>query len=33
LLTLVFALYAAWVNRHMPTSRFDTGELLRALGI
>ena len=31
LLALVFALYAAWVNRRMPTSPFDARALLHAL--
>ena len=31
LLTFVFALYAVWRNRHMPTTPFDGAELWRAL--
>ena len=31
LLALVLAGYAAWANRHMPTERFDAGDLVAAL--
>ncbi len=31
LLTVVFSIYAIWVNRHRPTRRIDFGELARAV--
>ena len=31
LLTMVFSIYAIWVNRHLPTRRIDFGELARAV--